>query len=226
MGLFRIEGYRTAQTAHCALHLLPAPDTWKYKTYFSFTGNIGFKTVALINTIMAGILPNWTVLNRQTWHKPRFEYCRDDDEKDDGDDDDDDDTDDTFRRSWRITRGSGFAFGLGENYLQFAKYWICSSILVVGKVGEDFVKWFPAKYLNLSDFWYYGDIWNYRPGLKLGGASISSPNFLWIPSQCRWISRKSFHSLATACQLHGFLIQRNIWSATMRRRLISDWLRK
>ena len=69
------------------------------------------------------------------------------------------------------------------------------------------------------------DIWNYRPGLKLGGASISSPNFLWIPSQ-RWISRKSFHSLATACQLHGFLIQRNVWSATMRRRLISDWLRK
>ena len=30
---------------------------------------------------MAGILPNWTVLNRQTWHKPRFDYCRDDDEK-------------------------------------------------------------------------------------------------------------------------------------------------
>ena len=33
------------------------------------------------------------------------------------------------------------------------------------------------------------DIWNYRPGLKLGGASISSPNFSWIPSQRKIVSQ-------------------------------------
>ena len=45
------------------------------------------------------------------------------------------------------------------------------------------------------------NIWNYRfTRLKLGSASIDTPNFLWIPRW--WISRKSFHNLTTPRQLH------------------------
>ena len=44
------------------------------------------------------------------------------------------------------------------------------------------------------------NIWNYRfTRLKLGSASIDTPNFLWIPRW--WISRKSFHNLTTPRQL-------------------------
>ena len=92
-----------------------------------------------------------------------------------------------------------------ERKSRFAKYSICASPPLHERFGRFCKMIFKP---NISICQTSGclilrgrNIWNYRfTRLKLGSASIDTPNFLWIPRW--WISRKSFHNLTTPRQLH------------------------
>ena len=91
-----------------------------------------------------------------------------------------------------------------ERKSRFAKYSICASPPLHERFGRFCKMIFKP---NISICQTSGclilrgrNIWNYRfTRLKLGSASIDTPNFLWIPRW--WISRKSFHNLTTPRQL-------------------------
>ena len=91
-----------------------------------------------------------------------------------------------------------------ERKSRFAKYSICASLPLHERFGRFCKMIFKP---NISICQTSGclilrgrNIWNYRfTRLKLGSASIDTPNFLWIPRW--WISRKSFHNLTTPRQL-------------------------